>query len=64
MESELGGEGQTSDLLRLEASLEGAWRRVVVLCVCGGEVCVSGNDIEKCLLRRGLNTLPQRLVRE
>lgn len=24
------GERQTSDLLRLEASLEGAWRRVVV----------------------------------
>lgn len=61
MESELGGEGQTSDLLRMEASLEGAWRRVVVSWGC---VCVSGNDIEKCLLRRGLNTLPQRLVRE
>lgn len=30
MESELGGEGQTSDLLRLEASLEGAWRRLAV----------------------------------
>lgn len=52
MESELGGEGQASDLLRLEASLEGAWRRVVVSF--WGEM--SGNDIEKCLLRRGLNT--------
>lgn len=39
MESELGGEGQTSDLLRLEASLEGAWRRVVVSLRRGRCVC-------------------------